>query len=76
MGALEIAWAKWKTFLILFGNVQLVVVLTIIYWLMLPFLAIPTKLFSDSLAERRGSSAMWTLGEPQTHDMEFMQRQG
>ena len=69
-------WNNWKQFVVLLGNFQMVIVLTIIYWLLLPIWAIPFKLMTDPLASRNTSSAIWSDEDPLPYDIEFMRRQG
>ena len=76
LGMMKASWNKWKQFVIFLGNVQIVVVLTIVYWLLMPFLAIPFKILADPLASRKGASAVWKDEDPLPHDMDFMRRQG
>jgi len=73
---LKTAWRQWKRFIVFLGNVQIVIVLTIVYWLLMPFIALPFKFLSDPLAARKNAKSAWKDENPAPHDMEFLKRQG
>ena len=41
------------------GTVQMIIILSILYWLVLPLMAIPFKLLSDPLKIKRPSQSNW-----------------
>ena len=55
----RIIWAGWLKFTVILGTVQMIIVLTIIYWVMVPMIAIPFKLFADPLALSRRNGTRW-----------------
>jgi len=70
------AWRGWLKFAQLLGNVQMIFLLSVVYWTMLAVLALPCKLLSDPLALRRRSRAGWTRRQPMTDISESMRKQG
>ena len=76
MGSLKFVWKKWKRFAEILGNFQMSVLLTIIYWTMLPIIAIPRKILSDPLRIGKSSKAQWISRNPITDVLEYMRRQG
>ena len=69
-------WRKWLKFAEILGNIQMVVLLTIIYWTMLILLAIPFKLLADPLALKRSRSQRWIPKSPVNDVLESMRKQG
>ena len=58
------------------GNVQMIVILTTIYWTMLLIIAVPFKLFSDPLAFKSNKPIEWHQRAEEKHDLESLRRQG
>ena len=69
-------WRGWLKFGVILGNIQMVVLLTIIYWTMLALIAIPFKLLSDPLALRRSRSFGWLQRRPPSDYYQWMRKQG
>lgn len=58
------------------GNVQMIVILTTIYWTMLLIIAVPFKLFSDPLSLKSNKPIEWHQRAEEKHDLESLRRQG
>ena len=69
------AWRRWLKFAEIFGNIQLSILLSVVYWTMLLIVAIPFKLFADPLALSRSSAVRWTSRNPNPQTLESMRRQ-
>lgn len=67
---------KWLKFAELLGTIQMVVLLTLIYWTMLMLLAVPFKLLADPLALKRARSQGWIHKSPVADVLESMRKQG
>jgi hypothetical protein len=72
---LGLIWRGWLRFAIIFGNVQMIVVLTLVYFVMVALVAIPFKLLADPLSLRRRHPA-WTPRAADEDLSESMRRQG
>ena len=59
----RVIWNKWLKVAEVIGTVQMIIIMTIVYCILMPFMAIPMKLFADplSLSKRKGPS--WTIRE-------------
>ena len=60
MRLLGAVWRGWLRFAIIFGNVQMIVVLTLVYWIMVAMVALPFKLLADPMSLRRPRHPVWT----------------
>ena len=67
-------WRGWLKFAEVFGNIQMTVLLSLIYWIMLPIVAVPFKLLADPLALRR--SRRWVTRNPESIGIDSMRKQG
>ena len=76
MNSLKKIWRGWIKFAEILGNMQMVVLLTIIYWTMLLVIAIPFKLFADPLSLKRTTSPYWIKRDNVNHDLDSLRRQG
>ena len=65
----------WLRFTIVFGNVQMIVVLTLVYWIMVALVAIPFKLLADPLSLRRRRPT-WIRRVVDEDPSQSMRRQG
>lgn len=70
------AWRYWLKFAEKLGNIQMVILLTIIYWTGFLVLAIPFKLLSDPLALKRPGASRWVHRTPVADILESMRKQG
>ena len=73
---LSTAWRYWLKFAETLGNIQMVVLLTIIYWTGFLVLAIPFKLLSDPLSLKRPGGSRWIDRTPIADVLESMRKQG
>ena len=62
-------------FVHVFGTLQMVLLLTLVYWLMIPLVAIPRKLLSDPL-QLRNSGERWHDRDSAERDLDWMKKQG
>ena len=65
----------WLAFANLIGTVQMVILLTVVYWAFIPLVYIPFGLISDPLRLRRPKGSQWREREGSEHVMESMRRQ-
>ena len=70
------AWRRWLKVAELMGNVQMIVLLTLIYWTFVLPLALPFKLFVDPLALKRTGRPRWISRDRISSILESMHRQG
>ena len=69
-------WRRWLKFAEILGNIQMIIILTIIYWILVSVTAIPYKLFTDRLGLRRSGTYRWVSRGPVPDVLEAMRRQG
>lgn len=65
----------WLAFAHLIGTVQMVILLTIVYWVFIPLMYVPFGLISDPLRLRRSEGSWWRAREGHDDAMEYMIRQ-
>ena len=65
----------WLAFAHLIGTVQMVVMLTVVYWVFIPFMYLPFGLISDPLRLRRPRESGWRDREVPDDVLESMTRQ-
>ena len=65
----------WLAFAHLIGAVQMVVLLTVVYWTFIPLMYVPFGLISDPLRLRRPKGSGWRKREVPDDAMEYMLRQ-
>lgn len=65
----------WLAFAHLIGTVQMVVLLTVAYWVFIPLMYIPFGLISDPLRLRHSKGSWWREREGSDDVMESMRRQ-
>jgi len=70
------AWRRWIKITTFLGTVQMVVLLSVVYWTMVPLIAIPLKFFSDPLGRRRSTGGVWIKRQPLSQILETMKEQG
>lgn len=76
MRCLHFVGRLWLKFAVVLGNVQMVILLSIIFWIMVGLVALPFKLLADPLSLRRGRHVGWTERRPIDYHGESMRRQG
>ena len=69
-------WKGWLSVAQLIGTVQMVIVLTIVYWFFIPLVYIPFGLIADPLRLRKSSGSQWLEREQPDEILENMRRQG
>lgn len=75
-GFLDKVWRGWLKFAEILGNIQMTILLSLIYWTLLLMLAIPFKLISDPLSIKRVRCSRWISRVPASDVLESMRRQG
>ena len=65
----------WLAFAHLIGTVQMVVLLTVVYWVFIPLMYIPFGLIADPLRLRRSKASGWREREGSADVMESLRRQ-
>ena len=65
----------WLKFAEIIGNVQLFILLSLVYWALLPLIAVPFKLLADPLALKRFPSGLWVSRLPSPQTLESMRKQ-
>ena len=58
-GLVRRIWDRWMKIAEVVGTTQMVIILSIIYRLVLPLLAVPFRMFSDPLKTRRRPHSNW-----------------
>ena len=69
-------WKVWIKTAEIIGNIQMVVILTVIYWTMLLVIALPFKLLSDPLSLKKSRATTWIIRNNRINDLESMRKQG
>ena len=67
---------QWLRFAELLGNIQITIILSILYWTLLLALALPYKVFNDRLALRNAGRARWIERIPGIDWLGSMRKQG
>ena len=74
--ALGKGWRKWLKLAEWLGNLQMVILLALIYWILLAAVALPFKYLADPLALRRPGRSRWVVRGPASQSIESMRKQG
>ena len=69
------AWRKWLRFAEIVGNVQMIIILSLVYWTIVLFLAVPFKFLADSLALRTRGRAGWAERPPNLQILQMVAQQ-
>ena len=75
-GFLRNPWQKWLKFAAVLGNIQITIILSLIYWTVLLPWALPYRVFSDRLALRNPQKVYWIKRAPGTDWLKSMRKQG
>ena len=75
LSILKVAWRGWLRFAELLGTIQMMVVLSLIYWTVLPLVAIPFRFFADPLALRRRGFPSWVERDVGSQSLDSMKNQ-
>ena len=67
------AWARWLRFAEIVGTVQMVIILTLVYWTIVAAMAIPFKILADPLGFKRPSG--WKPRHQGGSDLDWMKDQ-
>ena len=70
------AWRRWMKVGEFLGNFQMIVILTLVYWIVMTLTAIPFKLLADPLALRDASRSRWIQRARVADVLESMRKQG
>ena len=71
------AWGVWLVVVRALGVVQMVVLLTIVYWVFMPILVIPVGKIADPLRLRNRDRCNWLRRDTDGEDvLESLRRQG
>ena len=73
---LSIIWRRWLKIAERLGNIQLAILLSLIYWTMILLVAIPSKALSDPLALHNTNRPRWIRRGPVSDAMENLRKQG
>ena len=68
-------WNGWLKIAEVIGTVQMVIILTLVYWTMITVMAIPFRFFSDPLALKGGGRPRWIQRVQPNDILENMRRQ-
>jgi hypothetical protein len=69
-------WRRWLKIAEILGNIQLVILLTLVYWTMFILVAVPAKFFSDPLSLRNAGRSRWTHRKSIPDVWENLHKQG
>ena len=75
MKFLTIMYKYWMMFLKFFGNVQMFILLTLIYIIFISILWLPIKIFSDSLNLKTAKNN-WIKTKDQIYNFDYFKLQG
>ncbi len=75
MKLLSIIYKYWMMFLKFFGNVQMFILLTLIYIIFISILWLPIKIFSDPLNLRTAKNN-WIKTKDQIYNFDYFKLQG
>jgi hypothetical protein len=69
------AWKRWLKFAEIVGNIQLTILLSLIYFLMVPMIALPFKVLADPFRHKRHRDTGWVQREQDSDIAESMKKQ-
>ena len=72
---LKTAWRSWLRFAEVLGTIQMTVILSLTYWIMVPIMAVPFKLLADPLAMRKPGQARWIIRDSGSPTLDEMKQQ-
>jgi hypothetical protein len=76
LSILKFIWNLWMKFVIWFGTVQMIFIVTIVYWLILPFTGVIAALISDPMGRRLRNKSTWIPREKLDDPLAELKRQG
>ena len=68
-------WNRWLKIAEAIGTVQMVIILTLVYWTMITVMAIPFRFLSDPLVLKRSSRPRWVKRTQPSDVLKNMRRQ-
>ena len=70
-------WRRWIKVTTIIGNIQMTILLTLVYWTIVTLTAIPFRFLADPLSLRRSSrNCGWRKREPIADMRKSMRKQG
>jgi hypothetical protein len=69
-------WKIWLRVVTALGTVQMLVMLSLVYWLFMPFMFVATALFRDPLMGSRRRTSTWLTRPAVHHDHAWFKEQG
>ena len=76
MRILSSAGRRWMKFAEIMGNIQMTVLLTLIYWSLILVVAIPFKVITGRQASTHQANVHWVSREPVSDLLDSMREQG
>ena len=73
---LSAAGRRWLRFAEILGNIQITVLLSLIYWTIFMLSAVPYKVFNDRLSLRAARCVRWIQRVPGADWLDSMRKQG
>jgi len=73
---LSSAWRRWLKLAEILGNIQMSVLLTLIYWSIVLVVAIPFKMITGRQASTHRANVHWVSREPESDLFDSMHKQG
>jgi hypothetical protein len=70
------AWDRWVKIAQIIGTVQMMIILTVLFWVAVAPLGIALRLVSDPLLIKKPANSNWRLRETPSGGFEFFKRQG
>ena len=69
-------WRRWIKVAEIIGNIQMIIILSLLYWTIFAVVAIPFKFFADPLRLKHPDRVAWILRDPIADVSEYMTKQG
>lgn len=76
MRYLKGAKRRWLKFAEIMGNIQITILLTLIFGSLLLILAVPFRLLGSRIVRRNSKTVQWISREPISHPLDSMSKQG
>lgn len=75
-GILKRCWAGWLRVTEVLGTIQMVVLLSLVYWAMISIVFVPLRLLGDPLQLRRPDSGTWQKTDSKGSGLDNFGNQG
>lgn len=69
-------WQRWLKIAAVIGNVQMIILLSVVYWTLVALVALPLKLAADPLGLRNSNRYGWFRRHPTGDPFGSMRQQG